>query len=137
MAFTSTRVAIGTVGRVSGTNQLDGTLTGTSTAANITSDAYHAGGEAFNLSYQFGILTGTPTGYFVVDVSNDPRANDPVWGASAVWTEVQRVAYTTGVDPSGLASSGIMIQNGWRFSRIRWVGASAGTCFAFASGVSV
>lgn len=135
MARTSTFGGLGTVGRVSGTDQLDGTLTGASTAANLTSPVYYATSDVFNVSWQFGIVTGTPTGYFVVDVSNDPRAGDPVYGPNAQWTEVQRVAYTAGVDPSGLSSSGMLIQNGWRFSRIRWVGASAGTCFAFASGV--
>lgn len=92
---------------------------------------------ARNLSVQIGILTGTPTGYFCVDVSNDPRANDPDYGANARWVEVQRVAYTAGVDASSLASSGVLVQNGWLFSRVRWVYTSGGasTGYAFICGV--
>lgn len=112
-----------------------GVLTGTSTAANITSAPFAIANSFENFSAQVGILTGTPTGYFCVDVSNDPRANDPTYSASAKWVEVQRVAYTTGVDASGLASSGVLVQNGWLFARVRWVGAVAGTAYAFMGGV--
>lgn len=95
-------------------------------------------GEMFNFAYQFAIVSGTPNGSFFVDVSNDQRNLDPIFSANAVWTPVQEVIFTAGLN-NGLANCFVVVQNGARFSRCRWVSldASAGTGWAVGGGMSV
>lgn len=82
------------------------------------------------------VESGTPSGTFYVDVTNDMRARDATTASSAKWVTVQSVVYTAGVDPAGNSASQIVWINGSKFARIRWVNSSGtGTGGAMASAV--
>ncbi len=132
MAYHSIFNALGGIDR--GT----GVVTTVSLAANQTSGPMNPTGEMFDFSYQFAIVTGTPNGSFIVDVSNDPRVFDPIFSTSAVWTPLPAVVFTSGLN-NAVANCSVVVQNGMRFSRCRWVSldASAGTGWALGCGVSI
>lgn len=124
--------ALGTVDRSTNTvvaQSVSSTTTFKSTVMNAT------GGMA-NVSYQCGVVTGTPSGSFNVWVSDDPRAADVTLWTGAIWTLAQTVGFTAGVTTVGSNSSCfVVIQNGARFSYCDWTNTTgSGTILAFASG---
>lgn len=140
MALASIFEALGTIGRTTGTVTalslaVNQPVSGVSTASTTI---FESTGDKFNFSYQFAIVTGTPNGSFFVDVSNDPRVRDPNYASSAVWTPLPAVVFTSGLN-NGNANCTVVVQNGARYSRCRWVSldASAGTGWAMAYGVSL
>jgi hypothetical protein len=105
--------------------------------ANVTTAASMFVGMCPIASATFTIESGTPSGTFYVDVTDDARAEDPNGGfGTAQWTNVQSVTFTNGLS-AGASSAGVTWQNGTRFVRVRWVQTGGtGTGFAFLTGVS-
>lgn len=123
------------VGTRDGTTRV---FTAGSLNANVTSAANRFVGMCPIASATFTVETGTPSGTFYIDVTNDPRAEDPngAWGTPQ-WTNVQSVVFTTGLS-GGASSATVTWENGSAFCRVRWVNSSGtGTGFAFVTGVSV
>lgn len=131
MAYHSQFFALGSIDRATGV------VTTVSLAANQTSGPMNPTGEMLDFSYQFAVVSGSPNGTFWIDVSNDPRVFDPIYSTNAVWTPVQSVVFAVGLN-NGNANCTVVVQNGVRFSRCRWVSldASAGTGWALGCGVS-
>lgn len=114
----------------------DGTFTAGSLSADVTSGAMQYVGNGPTCSATVWVESGTPSGTFYVDVTNDMRARDATTANSAKWVTVQSVVYTAGVDPAGNSASQIVWINGSRFARIRWVrSGGSGTGAAMASAV--
>lgn len=115
-----------------------GVFTGGNAAASITSVATQVTGAMPTCSATVWVETGTPSGTFYIDVTDDMRAA-PNSGqtANAKWVTVQSVVYTTGVDPNSNGSSQIVWLNGSKFCRARWVfSAGTGTVGVMITGVS-
>lgn len=113
-------------------------FTATSLAANVTSDANPCIGKATMASATFMIESGTPTGTFYIDVTDDPRAADRngAYGTPQ-WANVQSVTFTSGLSNSASCAH-VTWENGAAYARVRWVSSSGtGTGFAFVTGVSV
>ena len=104
-----------------GSYAADRTFTAQSLASNITSGAQGFIGNGPTCSATVWVESGTPSGTFFVDVTNDLRASDATTASSAKWVTVQSVVYTAGVDPAGNSASQIVWINGSRFFRLRWV----------------
>ena len=119
-----------------GTYAQDGSFTAGSLNANVTSDTMSFVGNGPTCSATVWVESGTPSGTFFVDVTNDMRARDAKTASSAKWVTVQSVVYTTGVDPASNSSSQIVWINGSKYARIRWVqSGGTGTGGAVASAV--
>lgn len=112
-------------------------FTAASLNANVTSSVNQSVGMEPTASATVWVESGTPSGTFHVDVTNDMRAMDSTLASTAKWVTVQSVVYTAGVDPAGNSASQITWINGSRYSRIRWVNSSGtGTGAAMMTGVS-
>lgn len=132
MAYSSWFNALGSITRETAT------VTTVDLSTNQTSGVFSATNGKFNFSYQFYVVSGTPTGSFIVEVSNDPRCYDSKFVASARFETAQQVDFTAGVAPNGSAGCAVVVQNAWMFSRCRWVfSANTGTGWCLASGMTI
>lgn len=114
------------------------TATGTSLGANVTGSVMAGTQDMQNISYQFWIDSGTPDGSFIVEVSNDPRCANPksVTDGNVRFETCATVTFTAGLS-SGSAGCAVLVQNGWTYSRARWVRTGGtGTGFCMANGVA-
>jgi hypothetical protein len=84
------------------------------------------GSRCLNISAQFEITSGTPSGTFYIDSTNDPRMTDGTYFTNAVWEPAWAVAFTAGLSPAGpgggqTAGTFIVAQNAAFAFRCRWV----------------
>lgn len=113
-------------------------FTGGDASASITSATTQVTGAMPTASATVWVESGTPSGTFSIDVTDDMRAA-PNSGqtSSAKWITLQSVVYTTGVDPNSNSSSQIVWINGSKFCRARWTfSAGTGTVGVMITGVS-
>lgn len=112
-------------------------FTAASLNGNVTSATMTTIGMVLYGSATVWVESGTPSGTFYIDVTDDLRAADPQTASSAKWVTVQSVVYTSGVDPNSNSASQIVWINGSRYCRARWVNSSGtGTGAVMITGVS-
>lgn len=106
-------------------------------AGNLTSTTTQTIGMCPMASVTCTVETGTPSGSFFVDVTDDPRAEDPNGGlGTPQWVTLQQITFTSGLN-NGNSAAHVTWANGAKYARVRWVQTGGtGTGFAFLTGVS-
>jgi hypothetical protein len=119
----------------------NGVLTTADLSVTQVGNPFIAGRTPLQLSCQFEIVSGTPTGTLYVEATNDVRLEDSVYAANVVWEVVTSVAFTAGVSPAPNSSSGtiVALTNCTQAVRVRWVPSAGQTGQGWATfyGVSV
>lgn len=120
---------------------MDGTtrvMTPASLNASASALATYTYGTCLNASATFTIETGASlVGSFVVETTNDRRAEDPQTVNSAQWSTVVSLAVSASTFSGGATNYTVTWQNGAKYTRVRWVFTSGtGTGYAFLHGVA-
>ena len=112
-------------------------LTPATLTTSQTAQANSAFASCLNASATFTIESGTPTGSYIVEQTNDIRAWDQQTAPSAFWNTIVSLPVTSGTFSGGGSSYLATWANGAKFTRIRWVATSGtGTGFVFVTGVT-
>ena len=88
-------------------------------------------------SVNFSIASGTPTGSFIVEITNDPRAADQSTQTQAAWVQDSTTAVTSGQFAGSVTTFMVAISKVAQNIRVRYVATSGtGTGYAFFTGVN-
>lgn len=100
---------------------------------NHTSDAYKTVGAMTTGSLQLHVSTGTLTGTWEIQKSNDPNAWDPTLAATANWVTMKSVA----VDAATATDYMVEFANGSGALRYKWThGTNSGTASVYFYGTN-